>query len=167
MRRVLTLTWPRYPHWNDEQIYNRARLVTAALNAKVHTVEWTPGLLQDELLATGMDINWNGLSPEWLKNVPLPFSKSVAEDWHGLIGGQTDFSGVQFGHSEEFISVYRLHSLLRDNITIHDHVTGAPTNKTYGIAQYAFKNAKNVIRQSNFTDVVYTFGSLNPGALVR
>jgi hypothetical protein len=31
-----------YPHWTDEQLFQRARLVNAALIAKIHTVEWTP-----------------------------------------------------------------------------------------------------------------------------
>src|SRR3954451_7434800 len=31
-----------YPHWDDEELFQRARLVVAALLAKIHTVEWTP-----------------------------------------------------------------------------------------------------------------------------
>ena len=32
-----------YPTWTDDEIFQRARLVIAALIAKIHTVEWTPG----------------------------------------------------------------------------------------------------------------------------
>src|SRR5579859_869240 len=31
-----------YPNWSDEQLFNQARLINAALLAKIHTVEWTP-----------------------------------------------------------------------------------------------------------------------------
>src|SRR5262249_60484233 len=31
-----------YPHWDGERIFQTARLVNAALMAKIHTVEWTP-----------------------------------------------------------------------------------------------------------------------------
>ena len=31
-----------YPHWPDEELFQRARLINAALIAKIHTVEWTP-----------------------------------------------------------------------------------------------------------------------------
>jgi len=31
-----------YPQWKDEQLFNHARLINAALIAKIHTVEWTP-----------------------------------------------------------------------------------------------------------------------------
>ena len=33
------------PHWDDEELFQRARLVLAALIAKIHTVEWTPGII--------------------------------------------------------------------------------------------------------------------------
>ncbi len=34
-----------YPRWNDERIYQTARLIVSALIAKIHTVEWTPAIL--------------------------------------------------------------------------------------------------------------------------
>jgi hypothetical protein len=34
-----------YPAWNDEQLYEKARLINSALLAKIHTVEWTPAIL--------------------------------------------------------------------------------------------------------------------------
>ncbi|KAJ7186700.1 heme peroxidase [Mycena filopes] len=154
------------PTWNDEEIFDHARLITTALNAKIHTVEWTPALLQDDILKTAMNVNWNGLAPEWLKGIPDIFTQAVSEAWFGIVGGKPDFAGVQFAHSEEFVSVYRFHSLLRDNITIRNHVDGSNTANTYNISEYAFSGAQNVIRGNNFSDVVFTFGVDNPGALI-
>ena len=34
-----------YPTWTDEEIFQRARLINAALIAKIHTVEWTPAII--------------------------------------------------------------------------------------------------------------------------
>ena len=34
-----------YPTWNDEEVFQRARLIIAALIAKIHTVEWTPAVI--------------------------------------------------------------------------------------------------------------------------
>ena len=34
-----------YPTWSDDEIFQRARLVVAALTAKIHTVEWTPAVI--------------------------------------------------------------------------------------------------------------------------
>ncbi|KAK7018553.1 heme peroxidase [Favolaschia claudopus] len=155
-----------HPTWSDQEIFDHARLVTTALNAKIHTVEWTPAILQDEILDRAMKTNWYGLAPEWLKSIPDIFSQQISEAWFGLIGNKPDFAGVAFAHSEEFVSVYRFHSLLRDNITIRSHLDGKYTNKSYNIAQYAFRGAQDVIRGNNFSDVVYTFGTDYPGALI-
>jgi hypothetical protein len=38
-----------YPNWNDEQLFQRGRLITAALLAKIHTVEWTPAVVAPHL----------------------------------------------------------------------------------------------------------------------
>src|SRR5207249_2638318 len=53
-----------YAHWNDEQIFSTARLVNAALMAKIHTVEWTPAILPNPALKIGMNANWWGLLGE-------------------------------------------------------------------------------------------------------
>ncbi|KAJ7277483.1 heme peroxidase [Mycena rebaudengoi] len=156
-----------YPKWTDTQIFDHARLVTTALNAKIHTIEWTPALLQDDILATAMHANWYGLAPDWLRFIPDPIlGPQLSEVWYGIIGGKPDFSGVAFSHSEEFVSVYRFHSLLPDNIAIRSHVDGFNTGKSYNISQYAFGAAQNVIHENKFSDVVYTFGVDNPGALI-
>jgi hypothetical protein len=115
-----------------------------------------------------MHANWYGLAPDWLRFIPDPIlGPQLSEVWYGIIGGKPDFSGVAFSHSEEFVSVYRFHSLLPDNIAIRSHVDGFNTGKSYNISQYAFGAAQNVIHENKFSDVVYTFGVDNPGALVK
>ena len=49
------------PNWDDERLFNVARLVNSALMAKIHTVEWTPGILGHPTLRVAMDANWWGL----------------------------------------------------------------------------------------------------------
>ncbi|KAJ7199609.1 heme peroxidase [Mycena pura] len=162
-----------YPNWNDQETYDHARLVTTALNAKVHTVEWTPALLQSEALLHGMKANWHGLLAEWFF-LPGPLKRilarivpqTVSEALFGIVGGRPNFAGVPFSHSEEFVSIYRFHSLLPDTLTIRDHVTSQRTRKTYNMAQYAFRGTKDVIHDNRFSDVVFTFGVDHPGALI-
>ncbi|HMH53418.1 MAG TPA: peroxidase family protein [Candidatus Acidoferrum sp.] len=45
----------------SDELFDVARLVIAALIAKIHTTEWTPQLLYDEPLFLGMNGNWSGL----------------------------------------------------------------------------------------------------------
>src|SRR4029077_2771222 len=51
-----------YPLWDGERIFQTARLVNAALMAKIHTVEWTPAILPNPALQVGMNANWWGLA---------------------------------------------------------------------------------------------------------
>jgi len=44
----------KYPFWDDEQFFQKARLINAALMAKIHTIEWTPGILGHPTLAEGV-----------------------------------------------------------------------------------------------------------------
>ena len=39
------------PHWDDDRLFHGARMVNAALMAKIHTVEWTPAILSHPALA--------------------------------------------------------------------------------------------------------------------
>jgi hypothetical protein len=50
-----------YSKITDPVLFEIARLVVAAEIAKIHTIEWTPQLLYDEPLYTGMNANWSGL----------------------------------------------------------------------------------------------------------
>ena len=53
-----------YPTWDDEQLFLTARLVNSALMAKIHTVEWTPGILANPVLERAMHANWYGVLPQ-------------------------------------------------------------------------------------------------------
>ncbi|KAF8168655.1 heme peroxidase family protein [Mycena galopus ATCC 62051] len=162
-----------HPEWNDQTIFDHARLVTTAINAKVHTVEWTPALLQTKTLERGMNANWNGLLSHWI-TLPHFFKRAlqrlvpqkISQALFGIVGGRPHFANVDFAHSEEFVSIYRFHSLLPDTLTIRDGATGKQrTEKTYDLAQYSFRGAQDIIRGNKFSDVVYTFGVDHPGAM--
>lgn len=47
-----------YPNLGDEELYRRARLVTSAVIAKVHTIDWTVELLKTDTMRAGMRANW-------------------------------------------------------------------------------------------------------------
>ena len=42
-----------YPSWSDDEVFDKARLVIAALIAKIHTVEWTTAILNRPALRIG------------------------------------------------------------------------------------------------------------------
>ena len=42
-----------HPTWTSDQLFDTARLINCALMAKIHTVEWTPGILGHPALEIG------------------------------------------------------------------------------------------------------------------
>lgn len=76
----------RYRDVTPDQLFEIARLVVAAEIAKIHTIEWTPQLLYDEPLYTGMNGNWNGLLGENGGLLSKALSNIVAQN----LGKSTD-----------------------------------------------------------------------------
>lgn len=58
MDKYSDLVQKGHPEYNDEQLYQHARLVTAAVLAKIHTIDWTTQLLKNNVLLAAMRINW-------------------------------------------------------------------------------------------------------------
>ncbi len=55
-----------YPSWSDDELFDHARLANAALLAKIHTINWTPAILDHPTMQVAMRGNWWGLAGEWI-----------------------------------------------------------------------------------------------------
>ncbi|HXH31574.1 MAG TPA: peroxidase family protein [Bacteriovoracaceae bacterium] len=159
----------------DEHVFQVARLINTAVMAKIHTIEWTPAILANKTLKMGMYSNWYGLAnPQtWspLKHLP-GFNKT---DWFsgissgyligGIVGDKTDNYGVPFSISEEFTSVYRLHSLLPEDLHIRRF---ADKQKMTPVAFQATRNEKSYSMMADYElkDLFYSFGTQLPGQIV-
>jgi Animal haem peroxidase len=152
-----------YPYWSSDQLFDTARLVNTALMAKIHTVEWTPGILAHPTLQIAMDTNWWGLLGEKIYKTLGRISRS--DVLSGIPGSETDHSGVPYSLTEEFVAVYRLHSLIPDEIEFYSASTGSPI-KTLSFRQVAFDQARTVLEDgTSMADVFYSFGISHPGAI--
>lgn len=160
----------------DEHIFQLARLINAAVMAKIHTVEWTPAILDNKQLRTAMYANWYGISnpKTWSKHLKkLPWFNKT--DWFttiksgylvgGIVGDKRNDHGVPFSITEEFTSVYRLHSLLPEELNIKrlDDV-----NDITSIEMAETTNEKSYLLMQNYDleDLFYSFGTQHPGQLV-
>lgn len=153
----------QFPDWTSDQIFDTARLVNCALMAKIHTVEWTPAILPHPTLQIGMNANWWGLMGE--KRLKMWGRISKSEALSGIPGSETDHHDVPFSLTEEFVSVYRLHPLLPDNIAFYDVQTGA-YQYTLDMKDVIFEHARKPMEQGlTFTDIFYSFGISYPGAI--
>lgn len=138
------------------------RLVNAALLAKIHTIDWTPAILDHPTLQVAMNGNWWGLAGEWIYKRFGRISQS--EVISGIPGSQTDHFGVPYAITEEFVSVYRMHPLLPDEF-IFRSVEDDRVLLERNLAEVADRNAREVARQVSMTDLFYSFGTSNPGAI--
>jgi len=151
-----------YPTWTDEQLFLTARLCNSALMAKIHTVEWTPGILATPVLKAGMHANWFGALPQWAAS-RLPRIDQL-EGLFGVVGGEQEHHAAPYAITEEFASVYRLHPLIADEWDIRSHRTGAL------LAHDEFTNLQGhgtraFIDQHGWSDLFYSFGISHPGAI--
>lgn len=152
-----------YPLWDDEHLFQTARLVNAALMAKIHTVEWTPGILAHPTLEIGMGANWWGLATERVTRLVGRISDS--ESISGIPGSLVDHHGVRFALTEEFVSVYRLHPLMPDAVDLRSAETGRLL-KSFPMPEVAGQTARSrVLRHCTMTDAFYSFGVAHPGAI--
>jgi hypothetical protein len=164
----------RYPAMTDQQLYDKARMITAAVMVKIHTVEWTPAILPNPTLQVAMNANWHGLN-KYLKPklivtppfIPLPERHVI----FGMRGGNRELhkdpqtnKDVPYSLTEEFVSVYRMHTLLPDSIAI---VT--PENQCVGdvpLAASRNADARALEEAYGLETLLYSFGVEHPGGLV-
>ncbi|KAJ9141525.1 hypothetical protein P3X46_032051 [Hevea brasiliensis] len=115
---VCDMLQENHPDFDDEELYRHARLVTSALIAKIHTIDWTVELLKTDTLLAGMRINWYGFLGKKVKDL---FGHIGGPLLSGLVGLKRPRDhGVPYSLTEEFASVYRMHSLLPDTLIIRD-----------------------------------------------
>jgi Animal haem peroxidase/Catalase len=152
-----------YPLWSDDQIYNTARLIVAALIAKIHTVEWTPAILATRAIDVGLKSNWYGPPANDLR---MRFGV-WAVDAHATTGipkTRPDHHGAPYCLTEDFATVYRLHPLLPDDYVYYDYRTGEKLGeKTFLDIQGA--KADDELRSLRLHNLLYSFGIAHPGAI--
>lgn len=78
--------------------------------AKIHTVEWTPAILNHPTLNVAMNTNWWGFIGEKLHKLVGRIAKQ--ELVGGIPGSGVDQGKAPYSLTEEFVSVYRLHPLI-------------------------------------------------------
>src|SRR5207247_352269 len=104
-----------YPELDDQTLYEKARLVNAALMAKIHTVDWTPAIIAHPTSARALRANWWGILGE---RFDKRFGRRTKRElFHGIPGSPKQLFGVPYALTEEFVAVYRMHPLIPDDYT--------------------------------------------------
>jgi Animal haem peroxidase len=151
-----------YPSMSDDELFDKARLVNSALLAKIHTVEWTPGILGHPTLQIAMRANWWGLAGEWAYRNFGRLSRS--ELVSGIVGGRTNHFGVPYALTEEFVAVYRMHPLIPDDYAFRSAKTDALLQER-PFREITDRRIPELFDQIPMTDLLYSFGIAHPGAI--
>jgi hypothetical protein len=150
--------------WDDQQLFDHARLINAALIARIHTVEWTPSMLADSDMETGMNYNWWGIQGKWLHKNIGRLTKS--EEFSGVPGSDLYYHGTPYSMTEEFMSVYRMHPLIPDEYSIRESASDQLI-EDFNFTQVSGGKTHEVLDDVRFrmNDLFYSFGTSHPGAI--
>ena len=151
-----------YPSWTDDDIFERARLINAALIAKIHTVEWTPAVISHPTTKLALRANWWGLAGERLYNLFGRISRD--EVISGIPGSETNHYGVPYSLTEEFVAVYRMHPLVPDDYSFRSFADDAAIREAT-FREIAGPYATEVMESIQTTDLFYSFGTMHPGVV--
>jgi hypothetical protein len=151
-----------YPNWSDEQLFQKGRLITAALIAKLHTVEWTPAIIAHPTTTFAMQTNWWGIGGHSLH--PMLSRLSDDEIVHGIPGTPVDHHSAPYSLTEEFGAVYRMHPLIRDEYSLR-RTANDSLIEARAFDQVTDVHGNELLNTMALQDLWYSLGTLYPGAL--
>ncbi len=185
------------PGKTDQWIYDKARLINAALMAKIHTVEWTPAIIANPVTERAMYANWWGLfgdregrdkyqaevealandlakTDSFVKTIlgldpelkeKLDDASFIEHAIGGLVGSrESDNAGTPYTLTEEFVAVYRMHPLLRDNIEVYN-IGSNVVSDSIAIEDTRNGEAEDIMENQGADRLWYSFGITHPGSL--
>jgi hypothetical protein len=150
------------PRWDDQRLFDTAWLINAALMAKIHTVEWTPGIVNNTALWAAMNTNYSGMFGQHVKDLFGRFGDS--EIFSGIMGSPQEHHGAKFQLTEEFVSVYRMHPLIPDDWNVYEHQTGRLIERRE-FDELSTSDTRPFMDRHDILDLFYTIGVDHPGAI--
>jgi hypothetical protein len=151
------------PGWDDQRLFDTAWLINSALMAKIHTVEWTPGIVNTPALWFAMNVNWSGIFGQTLKD---RFGRlGDSEIFSGIMGSPQAHHDARFQLTEEFVSVYRMHPLLRDDWNIYRAQSGEQVVRDKPFVELQGAHTRSFMDDFEIGDLIYSMGVEHPGQI--
>jgi hypothetical protein len=151
-----------YPRMCDQELYDKARLINAALMAKIHTVDWTPAIIDHPTTVRAMRANWFGLLGERFRR---RFGRITDNEWiSGIPGSPTNHHGVPYSLTEEFVAVYRMHQLIPDNFFFRS-LDDDRIVREHEFPDLDADHVRQRLHEMPMADIFYSLGRSYPGAI--
>jgi hypothetical protein len=159
-----------HPDWDDQRLFHTARLINAAVMAKIHSVEWTPAILPNPALSDALHANWYGVLTNLLRSGDD--KKTLADinirnpEMGGVVGNPINAHGEPYGLTQEFVEVYRLHPLLPETLAMRHAGDGAEGAEDVPFPAARQAGSGKLTKRFPMADQFYSFGIQHPGQLV-
>jgi hypothetical protein len=109
-----------------------------------------------------MNVNWSGGLGQ---NIKDRFGRlGNSEILSGIMGSPQEHHSAGFQLTEEFVSVYRMHPLIRDDWELYRHDSGELVEEKF-FDDMQGANTRGFMENYEIPDLIYTLGVLNPGAI--
>ena len=151
-----------HPEWRDDRLFDKARLINAAVMAKIHTTEWTPAIIAHPTTRYAMRATWSGIVGERLGHRLGHLGSG--DVLSGIPGSQTDHHGVPYSLTEEFVAVYRMHPLLPDDFAFRS-VADDELLEEREFPELGALQARQRLEEIGVDNALYSFGIAHPGAI--
>jgi hypothetical protein len=152
----------KHPELDDQQLYDKGRLINAALMAKIHTVDWTPAIIAHPTTVLALRANWWGLEGE---NLDKRFGRKTANEViRGIPGSPTNHHGVRYSLTEEFVAVYRMHPLIPDDYSFRSLANDSLLHE-HTLEDLGALHVRERLDETPMSDLFYSFGTSHPGAI--
>ncbi len=157
-----------YPQWKDNRLFHTARLINSALIAKIHSIEWNTAINPNPILEKGNLTNWYGMLTHVLRK--RKNWKTVADinvrntEMGGVVGNPIQKHGSVYGLTQEFVAVYRLHSLLPEELLIQSLDGRIKEKLPFAMSRQS--GSGKITDKYGMANLFFSFGNQNPGQLV-
>jgi hypothetical protein len=152
----------KHPELSDDELFDKTRLVIAALMAKIHTVDWTPAIIAHPTTVKALRTNWWGLEGQRLDR--LIGRRTSNEVIRGIPGSPTALHGVPYQLTEEFVAVYRMHPLIPDEFSFRS-LQGDALLQERTLPEVGVLHVRERLTEMSMADALYSFGRSHPGAI--
>jgi hypothetical protein len=106
--------------------------------------------------------NWYGVGGQRLGSILKRVSDS--EIVRGIPGTPSDHHSAPYSLTEEFVAVYRMHPLIRDEYSFR-RIAGDTQFEQRTFAQVTDRKGNELLESAPIDDLIYSFGTLHPGAI--
>lgn len=158
----LARTHPRHKA-DDTWLYEKARLINAAVMAKIHTVEWTPAVVGHPASAAGARKTWYGLVPAPYR---APLKRFHEEVLTGLPGSRVNHDGAPYALTEEFVAVYRMHQLIPEEVKFEGEKDPRPMEQlTVAPGEEGKMRPRKAIEEIGWPNAIRSLATAVPGEI--